>query len=74
MRYYWTRLNGLEECTVKCLIPGLGLFRHLGMQKVSFQGPAEFSDTGECEKDQWEAGKNGPISAAGLSIIGNGIF
>ncbi len=67
-------LNGLEECTVKCLIPGPGLFRHFGMQKVSFQGPAEFSDIGECEKDQWEAGKNGLVSAAGLSIIGNGIF
>ncbi len=43
---------------VKCLIPGTGrLFRHLGMQKVSFQGPEEFSDMGECKKDPWVAGK-----------------
>jgi hypothetical protein len=33
---------GMES--VKCLIPGTGrLFRHMGMQKVSFQGPEEFS-------------------------------
>ncbi len=32
---------------VKCLIPGTGrLFRHLGMQKVSLQGPEDFSDMG----------------------------
>jgi hypothetical protein len=29
----------------------------LGIQKVSFQGPEEFSDIGECEKDLWVAGK-----------------
>ncbi len=39
-------------------IPGTGrLFRHLGMQKVSFQGPEEFSDLGECKKDLWVVGK-----------------
>ncbi len=27
------------------------------MQKVFFQGPEEFSDLGECEKDLWVAGK-----------------
>jgi hypothetical protein len=32
-------------------------FLALGMQKVSFQGPEEFSDMGECEKDLWVAGK-----------------
>jgi hypothetical protein len=37
--------------------PGTGrLFRHLGMQKVSSQGPEEFSDMGECE-DLWVAEK-----------------
>jgi hypothetical protein len=35
---------------VKCLILGTGrLFRHVGMQKVFFQGPEEFSYMGECE-------------------------
>jgi hypothetical protein len=43
---------------VKSLIPGTGrLFRHLGLQKVSFEGPEEFSDMGECEKDLWVAGR-----------------
>jgi hypothetical protein len=43
---------------VKCLIPGTGrLFRHLGMQKVFFQGLEELSDMGECEKDLWVARK-----------------
>ena len=43
---------------VKYLIPGTGrLFRHLEMQKVSFQGPKEFSDMGEGVKDLWVAGK-----------------
>jgi hypothetical protein len=32
-------------------------FLALGMQKVSFQGPEEFSDIGECEKDLWVAGR-----------------
>jgi hypothetical protein len=37
---------------VKCLILGIGrLFWNLGMQKIAFQGPEEFSDIGECEKD-----------------------
>jgi hypothetical protein len=27
------------------------------MQKVSLQGPEDFSDMGECEKDLWVAGK-----------------
>jgi hypothetical protein len=43
---------------VKCLIHGTGrLFGHLGMQTVSLQGPEDFSDMGECEKDVWVAGK-----------------
>jgi hypothetical protein len=43
---------------VKCLIPGTGrLFWHLGMQKISFQRPEEFSDMGECKKNLWVAGK-----------------
>jgi hypothetical protein len=43
---------------VKCLIPGTRrLFRHLGMQKVTFQGSEEFSDMGECENDLWVARK-----------------
>jgi hypothetical protein len=44
------------------------------MQKVSFQGPEEFSDMGECEKDLWGGGKNFLVSTVGLSILGNGIF
>jgi hypothetical protein len=32
-------------------------FRHLGMQKVSFQGPEEFSDLEEWKKDLWVAEK-----------------
>jgi hypothetical protein len=36
---------------VKCLIPGTGrLFRHMGMQKFSFQVPEEFSDMGDVKK------------------------
>ena len=44
---------------IRCVrIPGTRrLFRHLGMQKVFFQGPEEISDMGECEKDLWVAGK-----------------
>jgi hypothetical protein len=43
---------------VKCHILSTGrLFRHLGMQILSFQGPEEFSDMGECEKDLLVAGK-----------------
>jgi hypothetical protein len=42
---------------VKSLIAGTGrLFSHLGMLKVSLQGPEEFSDMGECEKDLWVVG------------------
>jgi hypothetical protein len=37
---------------VKSLIAGTGrLFWHFGLQKVSLQGPEEFSYMGECEKD-----------------------
>jgi hypothetical protein len=36
---------------VKYLIPGTGrLFRHLGMQKVSLQGPEDFSDMENVKK------------------------
>ena len=36
---------------VKYLIPGTGrLFRHLGMQKVSLQGPEDFSDMENLKK------------------------
>jgi hypothetical protein len=44
----------MAQRNVKCLIPGTGkLIQHLGMQKVSFQGPEEFSDMGECDKNLW---------------------
>jgi hypothetical protein len=33
------------------------LSRHLIMQKVTFQGPEEFSGMGECKKELWVAGK-----------------
>jgi hypothetical protein len=46
-------------------------FMHLGMQRFSFQGPKEFSDMRECEKDLWE---KVPLSTAVLSILGHGIF
>jgi hypothetical protein len=32
-------------------------FPAFGNEKVSFQGPEEFSDMGECEKDRWVTGK-----------------
>jgi hypothetical protein len=43
------------------------------MQKVSFQGPKEFSDMGNVKKSMggW---KNVPVSTVRLSILGNGIF
>jgi hypothetical protein len=45
----------MAEC--KMSHPGTGrLFRNWEF-KVSFQGPEEFSDMGECEKDLWVAGK-----------------
>jgi hypothetical protein len=54
----WHRKCNSSIGKVKCLISGTRrLFLHLGMQKVSFQGPKEFSDMGECEKDLWVAGK-----------------
>jgi hypothetical protein len=43
------------------------------MQKISFQGPEEFSDMGECKKTMG-GGKNVLLLTAGLSILGKGIF
>ncbi len=50
--------NFMAWRNVKCLISGTGrLFRHLGMQKVTFQVPEEFSGIGECKQELWVAGK-----------------
>jgi hypothetical protein len=60
--------------SIKCLIPGTGrLFRHLGMQKVSFQRPEKFLAMGNVNKILG-GGKNFLGSAAAFSILGNGIF
>jgi hypothetical protein len=42
------------------------------MQKVSFQGPKEFSDMGECEKDLWVAGKMSQYQQRGFLSFSDG--